>query len=223
QPRQTNISIQGTYVFSENNKIIVSGISTSSRFSNSQISSGTKSGNLTNSNLKAVSTVGGSISFTNCDLQPLGARNQENKRQYFITLDESNSGKVRLEYCSILYPDLTQYFIYNGGTNTNTAEVVALSVTGTDVDTLIGSTENWNNVSVDFCQFFVDQLATPNVDFTKNDTNGIINKSGKNVNAVLPAYNSREEAIGAGMKVGDLFLNKGSSENKDDWILDIVL
>lgn len=223
QGSSTNLNLSNTRILSDENTIIISGLRMSIRIDNCQISSGSKANQLQNTELEAIISVGGSINFTYCGLQPLGARSSSTPRKYFIVLNDTNNGRVRLENCSILYPDPTEYYIYNKGGNTNTAEIVSMSTTGPSIETLIGSSNEWTGASVDFSQLFLEKIASLNVDLTKENTVGAINKVGNNVHTILPRHTSRSSAISAGLDVGDMFLNTKSSNNEEDWIIDVVI
>lgn len=223
QPTQTHLSTSGTILRSLQNKIIKIGLNSAVRINGGMVSSSTVGTDITNPELKAIEVVGGSITLTNTELQPLGNLPGGVARDYFIYMDDDNSGRVRLENCTVLYPKPTESFIYNAGGHTNSAEVIGLTMTrGNYVIKLIDSTNDWGGADVEFSQLNVEELNGALVDMTKSNSNGSINKVGNGINAVLPQYASRQDASQT-LNKGDLFINTADNSTNENWYLDIVL
>lgn len=223
QPTQTHLSTSGTILRSSQNKIIKIGLDSTVRIDGGTVSSSTVGTDITNPELKAIEVVGGSITLTNTGLQPIGNLPGGVPRDYFIYMDDNNSGRVRLENCTVLYPKPTESLIYNAGGHTNSAEVIGLTMTrGNYVKRLIDSTNDWAGADVEFSQLNVEELNGALVDMTKSNSNGSINKVGNGLNAVLPQYASRQDATQT-LNKGDLFINTADTSTNDEWFIDIVL
>lgn len=226
QPSQTHLSIQDCGIKSDQNVIFKVGKGTTTRVNSGQISSSSVSTTLTNEELEPIQLLGGSITATNTNLQPLGnVIGGDEKRDYFITTTGDNNAKIRLEGCNVLYPKPTKSLIYNKDGAGNTAEVISLTMTSTlAVDKLVDSAVAWGGAKVDFSQLSVTDLNGALVDMTNDNKSGVINKVGDFTNARLPKFNKRSDAKNIGnLREGDLYINTADDSSEDLWRIDMVM
>lgn len=218
-PNRQTFNIEGIFIESDKKAIWDVGGDSTLRFKNCSILHGYKN-TIIPTTIKSFRQVGGEVVLDNCEFLIGGTKRDD---LFYIKNEYATKCTLKLYRCKFTHPQSITNLFHNADSLRNAYlecnENISEPATSGAIANIFKTSIKWDNLFVNN-NHFPSGIIDSNVDLTQGNSIGVTNWIGGQTIGFYQRYDTRQDAINAGLKDGTVFLKKITIDQDDDeWLL----